>query len=232
LSLRVVVTAAGQGRRMGGGNKMLVPLGGEPILVRTLRVFQDHPRVAEVAVSAPAGQEEDYRSLFRRHGLDRVRRVVTGGAERQDSIFQALQALDLKDGDRVAVHDGARPLVSAELLDRLCEALEGWDGVVPGVPVKDTIKQVDEHGRVLKTLVRSELMAVQTPQVFRAEVLLEAYRQALSQGHVGTDDASLVEWFQGRVRVIPGDYRNLKITTAEDLALAESLLEEGAVAAP
>jgi len=217
---------------MGGGNKMLVPLGGEPLLVRTLRVFQDHPRVAEVVVSAPAGQEEEYRSLFRRHGLDRVRRVVTGGAERQDSIFQALRALHQKNGDLVAVHDGARPLVSSDLLDRLCEALDGWDGVVPGVPVKDTIKQVDEHGRVLKTLVRSELMAVQTPQVFRAEVLLEAYRQALSQGHVGTDDASLVEWSQGRVRVIPGDYRNLKITTSEDLALAESLLEEGAVVSP
>ncbi len=232
MSLQVVVTAAGQSRRMGGGNKMLVPLGGEPLLVRTLRVFQDHPRVAEVAVSAPAGQEEDYRSLFRRHGLDRVRRVVTGGAERQDSIFQALRALDPKSGDLVAVHDGARPLVSADLLDRLCEALEGWDGVVPGVPVKDTIKQVDEHGRVLKTLVRSELMAVQTPQVFRAEVLLEAYRQALSQGHLGTDDASLVEWSQGRVRVVPGDYRNLKVTTAEDLVLAERLLEEGVVGAP
>ncbi len=232
MNLRVVVTAAGQGRRMGGGNKLLVPLGGVPILLRTLRVFQDHPGVREVAVSAPAGQEEAYRALFESHGLDRVRRVVTGGAERQDSIFQALQALALEPGDPVAVHDGARPLVSAELLDRLCAALVGWDGVVPGVPVKDTIKRVDEHGEVLQTLVRSELVAVQTPQVFRAGVLLEAYRRARSLGHVGTDDASLVEWAQGRVRVIPGDPRNLKITTAEDLVLAESLLEVGPVGAP
>ena len=224
----MVVTAAGQGRRMGGGNKLLRPLRGTPLLVHSLRTFQASPVVREIAVSAPPGQEEDYRLLFRQHGLDRVQRVVPGGAERQDSIHQALQALRFQPGDLVAVHDGARPLVTPELLGRLCEGLEGWDGAVPGVPVKDTIKRVDRQGGVVETLVRSELVAVQTPQVFRHEVLLAAYERALEEGYLGTDDASLVEWWGGRVRVVEGDYRNLKVTTAEDLVLADALWDEGA----
>ncbi len=226
MDLRVVVTAAGQSRRMGGGNKLLLPLRGIPILVWTLRLFQDLPYVREIAVSAPAGQEDLYRQLFREHGLDRVGAVVTGGDQRQDSIHEALRALHLQPEDQVAVHDGARPLVAWGLVERLCQGLEGWDGAIPGVPVKDTIKRVDPSGLVLQTLVRAELMAVQTPQVFRAQVLLGAYREALERGYLGTDDASLVEWAGGRVRVLEGDYRNLKITTAEDLALADSLWDQ------
>lgn len=226
LALRVVVTAAGQGRRMGGGNKLLLPLRGIPILVWTLRSFHDLPFVQEIAVSAPAGQEELYRRLFLEHGLDRVGPIVAGGEQRQDSIHEALKALSLQPGDQVAVHDGARPLVPAGLVERLCRGLEGWDGAIPGVPVKDTIKRVEPSGQVIQTLVRAELRAVQTPQVFRAEVLLAAYREASARGFLGTDDASLVEWAGGRVRVLEGDYRNLKVTTAEDLTLAERLAEQ------
>lgn len=226
MALRVVVTAAGQSRRMGGGNKLLLPLRGVPLLVHTVRRFQEYPAVAEIVVSAPPGQEDDYRRLFRQHGLDKVERVVTGGAERQDSIFEALKALQPEPGDLVAVHDGARPLVTAALLQRLCEGLMGWDGAVPGVPVKDTIKRVGSGGEVLETLTRAELVAVQTPQVFWTGALRHAYEQALDRGHVGTDDASLVEWAGGRVRVVEGDYRNLKITTAEDLVMAEGFWDE------
>ena len=211
---------------MGGGNKLLLSLRGAPILVHTVRCFHDYAPVREIVVSAPPGQEEEYRRLFRSQGLDRVSQVVTGGQERQDSIYQALLALDLQPLDLVAIHDGARPLLSQDLLHRLCQGVEGWDGVIPGVPVKDTIKRVDPSGLVLETLVRSELVAVQTPQLFQAEVLLAAYREALRKGQVGTDDASLVEGAGGRVRVLEGDYRNLKVTTAEDLALAESLFDQ------
>jgi len=226
VNLRVVVTAAGQSRRMGGGNKLLLPLRGTPILVWALRLFHQLPFVKEIAVSAPAGQEDVYRRLFLGHGLDRVGPIVTGGEQRQDSIDQALRALTVEPGDLVAVHDGARPLVTGELVERLCQGLEGWDGAIPAVPVKDTIKRVEASGRVLQTLVRAELRAVQTPQIFLAEVLQTAYREALTRGYVGTDDASLVEWIGGRVRVLDGDYRNLKITTAEDLALAERLVDQ------
>lgn len=227
MAFRVVVTAAGLSRRMGGGNKLLMSLRGEPVLVHTLRVFQEFPGVEEIVVSAPPGQEEEYRRLAAAHGLDRVQRVVPGGAERQHSIFEALKSLKGAPEDPVAVHDGARPLLAPALLRRLLEALEGWDGAIPAVPVKDTIKRVDPStGVVLETLTRAELVAVQTPQVFPLGVLVEAYRRAFGAGHLGTDDASLVEWAGGRVRVVEGDYRNLKITTAEDLTLADSLWEE------
>lgn len=226
MALRVVVTAAGLSRRMGGGNKLLLPLRGVPVLVHTLRVFQDLPEVDEIVVSAPPGQEEEYAGLFREHGLDRVRHVVPGGSQRQHSIHEALVALEGNPGDVVAVHDGARPLITPTLVRRLVSGLEGWDGAIPGVPVKDTIKRVDHEGQVLETLTRAELVAVQTPQVFRLVRLLDAYSRALQRGHLGTDDASLVEWAGGRVRVMEGDYRNLKITTAEDLVLAEGLWDE------
>lgn len=226
MALRVVVTAAGSSRRMGGGNKLLLPLRGMPVLVHTLRLFQGLPEVEEIVVSAPPGQERTYADLFREHGLDRVRKVVPGGAERQHSIHEALLALRAEPGDVVAVHDGARPLVTPELVRNLLRGLEGWDGAIPGVPVKDTIKRVDAEGAVLETLTRAELVAVQTPQVFRLDRLLHAYELAERGGHLGTDDASLVEWAGGRVRVVEGDYRNLKITTAEDLVLAEGLWDE------
>lgn len=226
MAVRVVVTAAGMSRRMGGVNKLLQLLRGVPVLVHTVRLFHDLPEVAQIAVSAPPGQEADYAALFRQHGFDRAGPIVAGGAERQDSIHQALLALDGAPGDVVAVHDGARPLVSPGLVRRLLASLDGWDGAIPGVPVKDTIKRVDGGGRVLETLTRAELVAVQTPQVFRLESLLQAYARAVERGHLGTDDASLVEWSGGRVRVVEGDYRNLKITTAEDLVLAEGLWDE------
>lgn len=226
MALRVVVTAAGLSRRMGGGNKLMLPLRGIPVLVHSVRLFEELPEVEEVVVSAPPGQEEAYAELFREHGLDRFQRVVPGGAERQDSIHSALLALDHEPGDLVAVHDGARPLATPLLVRRLLKGFEGWDGAIPGVPVKDTIKRVDHTGRVLETLTRAELVAVQTPQVFRLDRLLEAYARAFKLGHLGTDDASLVEWAGGRVRVVEGDYRNLKITTAEDLVLAERLWDE------
>lgn len=226
LALRVVVTAAGSSRRMGGGNKLLLPLHGKPVLVHTLGLFHRMPEVEEIVVSAPPGQEATYADLFREHGLDGVRKVVPGGAERQHSIHEALLALRADPGDVVAVHDGARPLVTPELVRSLLAGLEGWDGAIPGVPVKDTIKRVDAEGAVLETLTRAELVAVQTPQVFRLDRLLQAYALAEQDGHLGTDDASLVEWAGGRVRVVEGDYRNLKITTAEDLVLAQGLWDE------
>ena len=166
MRLNVVVTAAGLSRRMGGGNKLLLPLNGKPLLLMSLELFESLPYVDEIAVSAPSGQEEIYRDLFAEAGLKKVTAVVTGGAERQDSIYEALNAIKNGSGKAVAVHDGARPLITAALVNALMEALPGVDGVVPGVPVKDTIKRVDASGIVQETLKRSELAAVQTTQIF------------------------------------------------------------------
>lgn len=215
----VVVTAAGSGKRMGGLNKLLLELEGVPILVRSLQVFERAPDILGVAVSAPPTEVEAYRQLFDRWALARVRWVVPGGAERQDSIRHALEQLPAQPDDAVAIHDAARPLVSAELLERLRGGLPGCDGVLPMVAVKDTIKVV-RQGKVERTLDRAQLFAAQTPQVFAYGAILNAHREAQRQGYLGTDDASLIEWLGGEVRMVEGDYTNLKITTPDDLELA------------
>lgn len=225
MKLWVVVTAAGRSRRMGGTNKLLLPLAGRPVLVHSLDLLGRHAQ--GVVVTAPPGEEAAYERLLREHGVAGRPRVLAGGDERQHSVFAGLQSLEdrARPEDAVAIHDAARPFVTAELLGRLLAALPAWDGVVPGVPVKDTIKRVGPGGRVLETLPRHELVAVQTPQIFRYETVLAAHRRAAREGLVATDDAALVERWGGRVGVVEGDYRNLKITTAEDLLWAERLLD-------
>lgn len=215
----VIVTAAGSSRRMGGTNKLLLPLQGKPLLVHTLSYFERHPLVRGVVVSAPAEQRELYLGLVREHGLHKVSAVVAGGAERQDSIRNALAALDCGGEEAVAIHDGARPCLSGDLLERLLAALAEAQGSLPMVAVKDTIKRVDDQGRVLQTLVRSELFAAQTPQVFRYAAIVEAHQRAHSEGYLGTDDCSLIEHYGGIIRAVEGDYRNLKVTTPEDVEL-------------
>lgn len=215
----VIVTAAGSSRRMGGTNKLLLPLQGKPLLVHTLSYFEKHPLVKGVVVSAPSEQRGVYLALVREHGLNKVSAVVLGGAERQDSIRNALAALTCGVDEAVAIHDGARPCLSGDLLERLLAGLAEAHGCLPMVAVKDTIKRVDDQGRVLETLVRSELFAAQTPQVFRYAAIVEAHKRAHAEGYLGTDDCSLIEHYGGTIRAVAGDYRNLKVTTPEDLEM-------------
>lgn len=222
MSIWVIVTAAGSSRRMGGTNKLLLPVAGKPLLVHTLSYFDRHPLVCGVVVSAPGEQRELYSGLVREHGLTKVTKIVAGGAERQDSIRNALQALDCEPEAAVAIHDGARPCLSGDLLERLLAALEAAQGSLPMVAVKDTIKRVGENSQVLETLIRSELFAAQTPQVFRYRAILDAHQRAHAEGYLGTDDCSLIEHYGGTVRAVEGDYRNVKVTTPEDLELIGS----------
>ena len=224
-SLFVVITAAGHSRRM-GVNKLLLSLDGQPILVRACAVFDGLAGVKEIVVTAPAGLEDEYLTLLREHGLRRVSRVITGGAERQDSIYEALRILPAAEGDYVAVHDAARPLITSRMIEKICSELAECDGVIPAVPVKDTIKRVNSEGIVIETLKRAELRAVQTPQIFRFGPLLRAYEAAYRDGFIGTDDAGLIERYGGVVRAAEGDYRNIKITTAEDLPVLEKFWTE------
>ena len=214
-----LVTAAGQSRRMGGASKMLLDLGHIPIVVRTLRVFQT-ARVEGVALAVPPGQVEEFRDLCASYQLSKVRWIVAGGSERQHSIRNALEALPARPEDWVAIHDGARPFVSQEVLERLFVTGPRFDGVLPMVPVKDTIKRVAEDGQVVETLQRSQLFAAQTPQLFRYGRILQAHQTAAREGFLGTDDCALVEREGGRIGMVLGDYRNIKVTTPEDLAIA------------
>jgi len=208
-----------------GVNKQYLELAGQPVLVHTLRLFEQHPAVAEIWVIAPASEVEYCRSeIVTRYDFAKVRGVVSGGAERQDSVRNGLLACQADPQELVLIHDGVRPLLTPGLVDLVAAAARQHGAAVVGAPVKDTVKQVSKDRVVTATPPRAGLWQAQTPQAFRYEIIRDAHDKAFHRGYRGTDDASLVEWAGGRVVMVEGDYRNLKITTPEDLVLAEALL--------
>jgi 2-C-methyl-D-erythritol 4-phosphate cytidylyltransferase len=218
-----VIAAAGRSARMGQGTpKVLLSLHQVPVIVRSILPFHHASVVEDIVVVATEASIERVRELVAKYGLGKVSAVVAGGLKRQQSVALGLQALGRC--DVVLVHDGARPLVTAEIIERVVEAAVEHGAAVPAVPVRDTIKRV-EGDRVLETLNRDELRAVQTPQGFRYDLLVQAHERAREEGFYGTDDATLVERLGHPVAVVPGSPENLKITTPEDLLLAEALLQ-------
>lgn len=220
-----IILAAGQGKRMvADTNKQYLLLAGQPVLAHTLAVFENCAAIDRCIVVAKA-EECEYcrREIVEAGGFCKVIAVVAGGAERQDSVYQGLLALP-EDCRFVAVHDGARPLITAEVITRALTEVTEDCGAVVGVPVKDTIKRADEAGIVIETPPRATLWSVQTPQIFERRQLSEAYRQALADGFYGTDDASLVERQGAMVKMVLGSYENIKLTTPEDMLLAENIL--------
>jgi 2-C-methyl-D-erythritol 4-phosphate cytidylyltransferase len=220
LSVWAIVAAAGSGDRLGADRpKAFVRLGELPLLAHSLGRLDGSEWIDEIVVAAPAGWEEPTILLAEELGAGKVRACVTGGATRAETVRVALGEVS-SDAVVVLVHDAARPLLGEELIGRVLAPLaEGWDGAVPGLPLVDTIKRVDGD-RVLETLPRRELVAVQTPQAFVAQVL----REAAESGGDASDCAALVEARGGRVKVVPGDRRLLKVTTPEDLELVASWL--------
>ncbi|MFZ5816982.1 MAG: 2-C-methyl-D-erythritol 4-phosphate cytidylyltransferase [Bacillota bacterium] len=217
----VIIPAAGTGKRMGGGTaKQFLPLRGEPLLVHTVRLFSRCSLVDEIVIAA--GDLEATRELVGH--LPKVSQIVPGGRERQDSVWAGLQAVHARPRI-VAVHDAARPLLPLEVLEGVLRAAALYPAQVVGVPAKDTIKVVSPDGVVTSTPERSSLWVVQTPQVFWAETLVQAFRRAQADGYLGTDDASLVERIGVPVRLYPGSSENIKLTTPEDFRLAEAILE-------
>ncbi|MDD4171285.1 MAG: 2-C-methyl-D-erythritol 4-phosphate cytidylyltransferase [Syntrophomonas sp.] len=225
-NLRVVIAAAGKGSRMKSNtNKQYMLLNGRPVLSYSLEFFEKLDIVEEIVVVC-GHDEVDLcnREIIRRFKYNKVSAVVPGGKERQDSVWAGLKQLGT-DTDWVAVHDGARPLLSEEVFFRLLKEAQYWGAAIPGITSKDTVKLVDRDGFVRQTLDRGSVHAIQTPQVFNYPELLTAYREAYTEGFLGTDDASLFERYIGRVKVVAGDYNNIKITTPEDMIAAEALLE-------
>ena len=218
-----LVAAAGSSSRMGGINKLLEPLDGIPVLVWTLTALERAQRVDSIVI---ATREEDLitvSQLCKTYGITKCKKVIRGGEDREHSVL--LAALEAEpDTELLAVQDGARPLVSPALIDRVIEAAQRCGAAAPAIPVKDTIKTVREDEAVEETLERSRLRAVQTPQVFEASLLKAALQAALEEGAVLTDDCSAVERLGKVVYLIEGEETNLKITTPTDLVLAEALL--------
>ncbi len=215
-----VVVAAGRSARMGGLDKLFAPLGGQPLLARTLTAFQECAPVRRVVLVLAAENLARGLALAEEEGLSKVRTVCLGGRRRQDSVWEGLECLG--PCDWVVVHAGARPLVTPQLIEEGLAAARETGAAVCALPAQDTVKRVDEQGRVLSTLDRRRLWLIQTPQVFRYDILREAHERSR---RAATDDAALVERLGHRVQVYPGSPRNLKVTTPEDLALAEALLK-------
>jgi len=220
-----LVPAAGSGRRMQADiNKQYLELDGQPILAHTLRLFDGHPAVGEIWLVSPEAEIEYCRTeVVHRYGFSKVKGVVAGGTERQDSVRNGLLAIAAGASDLVLIHDGVRPLLTPRLINLVGDAALRNGAAIVGIPVKDTIKQVDQ-GTFLSTPPRTSLWQARTPQAFRFDIILAAHEKAFREGYRGTDDASLVEWSGGKVVMVEGDGRNLKITTPEDLVLARALL--------
>lgn len=214
--------AAGRGKRMGAAeNKVYLPLAGRPVLLHTLEAFERCGCVEAVVVVAAAAEVTRAERLIREAGLGKVASVVVGGTERQDSVEAGLTALTT---EGALVHDAARPLVTPAQIEAVCRAAEAYGASALAVPVKDTIK-VAENGMIVSTPERSRLLAVQTPQAFGRLDLLEAHRLAREAGAAATDDAMLFERLGRKVAAVPGHDSNLKITTPEDLLVAELILQ-------
>lgn len=221
----VIVAAAGRGQRMQEKvNKQYLPLAGKSVLYYSLAACLASGRFEQLVVVVTPGEEE----LLRRDVLlpyfpDKNICVVAGGKERQDSVWEGLQAVSTH-SDFICVHDGARPLATPELFNRSLETAVRLGTAVAAVPVKDTIKRVDEFRQVVETPPRQSLWAVQTPQTFRRDWLEDAYQRARHDSYYATDDAALLEHYGYPVHIFPSEYTNLKVTTPEDLILAEALL--------
>ena len=217
-----IIVAAGSASRMGGIDKVMAPLGGEPMILRTVRAFQDCDAIKEIVIVTREDLIPRITSICGKY--DKVRAVVVGGKDRAESVRNGLNALSSK-VKLAAVHDGARPLISQAVIDRTVRAAHTYGAAAPAIPVKDTIKVV-EGGMVTTTPDRNTLKAVQTPQVFDFDLLRGALKKAAADKAAITDDCSAVELIGFKVKIVEGDEHNIKVTTPMDLKVAQMLLEE------
>jgi len=220
-----IITAAGTSRRMQGQDKIWTPLAGRLVLARTIDVFEASPLIDQIILVLNADRVPDGMSLCASEGWSKIAAIVPGGTRRQDSVLIGLDTLASIDPHChwVMIHDGARPLVTSTMIETGLQAAQTRLAAIAAVPVKDTIKQV-QHGLVSATLDRAQLWAIQTPQVFSFPLIHQAYHSLIAQEDV-TDDATLLEKLGQQVAVFEGAYTNFKITTPEDLLLAEALLQ-------
>jgi 2-C-methyl-D-erythritol 4-phosphate cytidylyltransferase len=220
-----IIVAAGKGTRMQSAkNKQFIDILDKPVLAYTLEAFDDCSVIDEIIIVT---RQEDImlcKEIVDISELNKVSKIIVGGGERQDSVYNGLKEISTE-ATIVAVHDGARPLILTEHIEEAVEAAIENGAAAVGVRVKDTIKLVDDNNNIVNTLDRSKLWAVQTPQVFRKELLMEAYQRAIEENIQATDDCMLVEQTGKRVKMVEGSYENIKITTPEDIFLAEAIID-------
>ena len=224
MKIQVIIPTAGIGARLESDlPKPLVQLCGKPICAYVLDAFEKSPEIDSVILVGHKEKLSELKEIIRQYGFKKVAKVVAGGKTRCESVSNGLGVLD-QDTDVVMVHDGARPLVSLQTIKDVVALCQDWDAVVTAVAVKSTIKRVDKNNMLVEqTLNREGLWEIQTPQIFRVDVLVKAHKE--NKINSPTDDASMVEQMGIKVRIAPGDYRNIKITTQEDLEIAETFLK-------
>lgn len=224
-----VIVAAGQARRMNGVNKQFIELCGRPVIAHVLDAFLACSDIERIALVVAEDNVDAYERWLRQYyGFFEDITIIAGGPERQYSVLNGLTSLP-EGIEAVAIHDGARPMVTPHLIERSLGAAIEFGAAAVAVPVKDTIKQADGQDFVSRTLNREMLWAMQTPQAFRYDIIMQAHQLALEQGYLGTDDAVLVERAGYRVKLIMGAYDNIKITTPDDVPMAEALMQQKGV---
>ena len=221
----VIVLAAGNSTRMGKDiNKQLLTIGEKPLLIHTLSAFA-MDEISEIIIVTRKEEITLISDMVKEYGIEKIKAIVAGGATRQESVCCGLAQVE---NHKVLIHDGARPFVSKKEILAVLGALATYQGAIPAVPVKDTIKAM-EDGVVKETLPRESLMAVQTPQGFHTDVIRMAHQKAKADGVAVTDDASVLEHAKIPVKIVEGDYRNIKITTPEDMLFANAIYKENEV---
>lgn len=210
-------------------SKQFFELQGTPILIHTLRKFGECPRVSEIVVALRSNERASFESSVAREHFRKPVQIVEGGEHRQDSVVNALRTLNAADDDIVLVHDAVRPFVDQETILGVIEGVQKYGAAIAGIPAIDTVKQVDrtaDGAVVIATVPREKMVMAQTPQGFRYGLIRKAFEEALADGFVGTDEASLIERSGGTVHVVMGSPRNIKITTPADLDLAELFISQ------
>ena len=227
MKVTAIVPAAGRGMRMRGDiSKQYLPLAGKPILVHTLLALEQCPAIDEVILAVREKEVAHCKEeIVEKFALKKIKEIIAGGERRQDSIYNALKMIR-PNCDLVLIHDSVRPFITEEIILRTIEETKLHGAVAMAIPLTDTIKQGDGEGFVKKTLNRDELWSIQTPQGFKYSLIQKAYSQAYEDGFYGTDDASLVERIEHPVKMVEGSPENIKITTPEDLIIAEAILRE------
>ena len=221
----VIVVAAGSFTRMNGINKQLMELCGIPVIIRTLMAFQRSDDISDIILVVRADDVFELQMLTEKYKITKLTDIICGGSFRQESVIKGLSRV-AKGQKCVLIHDGARPLIDSRTIHAVAQALKTGDAAIPAVKSKDTVKQVDKYGKVIKTISRDELVLVQTPQGVRIDEYRNAVDIAGEKLCEFTDDASIMEAAGYAVTVVEGNYRNIKITTREDIALAEVYLKE------
>lgn len=222
-----VILAAGVGKRMKGQDKVIFKIKGRPLFFYTAKIFEDHPKIDKMIFVARKIYFKNIFSAAKDYKLKKMAKVVEGGKERQDSAFLGLLAakeIGARKGDLILFHNAANPMVLPEEINMVLEAAKKYKAALLAMPAKDTIKEVDKNGFLVKTLDRKKIFLAQVPQVIEYSLAKTAFEKAVKDKFYGTDDVSLVERLQKKVKIVPCSYKNIKITTREDLKMVASLI--------